>query len=207
MGEIERTLKLGVKMPHVEYDKGELEGRKLEIRGILGTILGTLDTPLNENPTLSGRGPHLAAPVDPHDTATTRASKSGTPYPRRCRLHTEYRLLYTPACRHLIRHAFTPHELPSLIEAVFSSKDASDTIRSLLGDDAQIFIDVMNEVYTAPLIIANPLTGTDIGTLCRLGSGQARSFVTDPGEMSQIVVQDVWPPRAPSKRLEDPHLL
>jgi len=66
-------------MPHIEYDKGKLEGRKLEIRGILGTILGTLNTPLNENPTLSERGPH-PAPVDPRDTATAGStSESGTP--------------------------------------------------------------------------------------------------------------------------------
>lgn len=77
MCEIERTLKLGVEMPHIEYDKGELEGRKLEIRGIVGTILGTLDTPSNEKPTSNRRNPN-PAPVDPHDTATAPASKSGT---------------------------------------------------------------------------------------------------------------------------------
>jgi hypothetical protein len=51
----------------------------------------------------------------------------------------------TPACEHLIGRAFALHELPSLIEAIFSSDDADDTIRCLLDEDAQTFIDVMDE--------------------------------------------------------------
>jgi hypothetical protein len=35
----------------------------------------------------------------------------------------------------------------------------------------------------------------------------ARSFNVDTKEMSEIVVQDVWPPRAPPENLEDPRLL
>ena len=54
-----------------------------------------------------------------------------------------------PACgrliRRLIRRAFAPHELPYLIEAISSRNDAGDTIRSLLVDDAQIFVDVLDE--------------------------------------------------------------
>jgi hypothetical protein len=48
-------------------------------------------------------------------------------------------------CGRLIRRAFAPHEFPSLVEALFSSNDAGDRIRSLLGDDAQTFVDVINE--------------------------------------------------------------
>jgi len=51
----------------------------------------------------------------------------------------------TPACERLIRRAFAPHELPSLIEEFFSSKDSGDTIGHLLGDDTQAFIDVIDE--------------------------------------------------------------
>lgn len=53
--------------------------------------------------------------------------------------------LNIPACGRLIRRAFTPHELPSLVEAIFLNEDEGDTIRSLLGDDAQAFIDVIDE--------------------------------------------------------------
>jgi len=50
-----------------------------------------------------------------------------------------------PACERLIRRAFALHELPSLIEAISSGEDESDTIRCLRGDDAQTFIDVIDE--------------------------------------------------------------
>jgi hypothetical protein len=50
-----------------------------------------------------------------------------------------------PACERLIRRWFSPHELPSLVEAIFSSNGAGDTIRSLVGDDAQTFVDVIDE--------------------------------------------------------------
>jgi len=52
----------------------------------------------------------------------------------------------TPACGRLIRRAFAPHELPSLIEVIFSGKGEGDAIRCLPGDDAQIFVDVIDEV-------------------------------------------------------------
>ena len=52
----------------------------------------------------------------------------------------------TSACARLIRRTFDPHELPTLIEAVLSGKDDGDTVRRLLRDDAQTFIDVIDEV-------------------------------------------------------------
>ena len=45
----------------------------------------------------------------------------------------------------MVRRAFALDELPSLIEVIFSSEDESDTIRRLLGDDAQAFVDVIDE--------------------------------------------------------------
>ena len=45
----------------------------------------------------------------------------------------------------MIRRAFDPDELPSLLETIFSSDDEVETIRCLLGDDAQAFVDVMDE--------------------------------------------------------------
>jgi len=49
----------------------------------------------------------------------------------------------------LIAGFLTGHELPSLIETIFSSKDEGNTIRCLPRDDAQTFIDVMDEVRSA----------------------------------------------------------
>jgi hypothetical protein len=53
--------------------------------------------------------------------------------------------LRLPARERLITRAFAPHELPSLVEAIFSSNDAGDATRSLVGDDAQTFVDVIDE--------------------------------------------------------------
>jgi hypothetical protein len=50
----------------------------------------------------------------------------------------------------LIRRAFSLHELPSLLEAIFSGNDEADAISRLLGDDAQAFIDVMDEALDSP---------------------------------------------------------
>ena len=50
-----------------------------------------------------------------------------------------------PACGRLIGRSFAPHELPSLMEAIASSKDERDMTYTLLRDDAQTFIDVTDE--------------------------------------------------------------
>lgn len=142
-------------IPHVKYDKGKVEGYKRRIQEILGT-LDAPNSPLGENLRVGGCAPHLAF-VGPHSTATTFVCESGTspnfdPRPS----SVLYSILIAPhtflflnpntlACRRLIRRAFTPHEFPSLIEAIFSSKDEDDAISCLLGDDAQTFIDVIDE--------------------------------------------------------------
>ena len=70
-----------------------------------------------------------------------------------------------PACGRLVRRTFAPHDLPSLIEVIFSSQDESDTIRRLLGDDAQAFVDVVDEARRmstcGPILIK-----TDIDMFC-----------------------------------------
>ena len=50
------------------------------------------------------------------------------------------------ACQRLAERAFAPDELRLLIEAVFSGTDEGDLVRCLRGDDAQTFIDVIDEV-------------------------------------------------------------
>lgn len=49
------------------------------------------------------------------------------------------------ACERLVARTFAPHELPSLIEAILSSKEGGGTIGRLRGDDAQTFVDVIDE--------------------------------------------------------------
>jgi len=56
-------------MPRVEYDKGKIEGHKLEIQEIL-SALNAPSSSLDENFSAGDRAPH--------DTTTSSISESGT---------------------------------------------------------------------------------------------------------------------------------
>ena len=99
------------------------------------------------------------------------------------------------------------HKFPSLIEAIFLSKDGGDTIRCLLGNDAQTFIDVIDEACPIFFTIADLLIRIEIGAFCWLATRYARSFAIGTKQGSQIVVQGLWPPQTSSESFEDPHLL
>jgi hypothetical protein len=60
---------------------------------------------------------------------------------------------HVPACKRLtsLSHPYFPHEVISLIEAVFKSKDEVKKVDHLRGDDAQTFVDVIHEVCLHPL--------------------------------------------------------
>jgi hypothetical protein len=59
--------------------------------------------------------------------------------------------LHAPACRRIIGRSFFPHEVISLIEAIFTSRDEVKMIGYLRGGDAQTFIDVIHGVRSALL--------------------------------------------------------
>jgi len=71
---------------------------------------------------------------------------------------------FPPAVWRLIKRAFAVPDRSSLIESVFSSKDGSNMVRDLRGDDAQSFIDVIDEVPST-LACSEQLIGTDADTL------------------------------------------
>lgn len=138
-------------MPHVEYGKDRVEEYKMEIQEIL-SVLGAPSSPLDEDFGVGKHTPRLVA-VGLQSTSRTSGSKSGTPSAlaklRRFVQSTDALNLDTPACKRLISRAFALHELPSLIEEIFSSKDADDTISHLHGDDTQAFVDVIDEACPA----------------------------------------------------------
>ena len=69
------------------------------------------------------------------------------------------------------RPAFALHELPSLIEVIFSSKDEGDTICRLLGDDAQAFVDVIDEARSTSAYHHEPvLVGANTHTFRQPGA-------------------------------------
>ena len=53
-----------------------------------------------------------------------------------------------PACKRLISGSLSQQQVISLIQAIFTSKDEVAMIRDLRGDDAQAFVDVVNEVHS-----------------------------------------------------------
>lgn len=54
--------------------------------------------------------------------------------------------LRPPAWKRLINPTLTPHERISLIMAIFSDQKEVEMVRRLCGDDAQVFIDSVDEV-------------------------------------------------------------
>ena len=64
-----------------------------------------------------------------------------------------------PACRRLISLAFSTHEVASLIESIFKNKAEVRAVRSLSGDAAQTFIDVVHKVRLhIPSVAWSPLS-------------------------------------------------
>lgn len=56
-----------------------------------------------------------------------------------------------PVWKQLISHPLPTNECVSLIMAIFSDRDELHEVNNLCGDDAQAFIDVIDEVGTFPL--------------------------------------------------------
>ena len=52
----------------------------------------------------------------------------------------------TPAWERLTSYPLSAHERTSLITSIFSDRTQLKVVRNLLGDDAQAFIDVVDEV-------------------------------------------------------------
>ena len=102
----------------------------------------------------------------------------------------------TPAIERLIKRNYVPRELPSLIEDIFVSEDVNDTVRCLTKEDAQTFIDAIDEVrYTST---------HSRGFVCLVvthqpGTRYARPFIMVPKPMSEATLQDLWPPRTSSE--------
>lgn len=148
--EIERALRRELDTPHAKFDREMVEGRKSEIQDILG-VLSPQSLLFGEGPSVIKSSTLIAPAVSGGTTVTSLAENGASQAPPSLVFHA---ILIVPlfldfdtqACQRLIKRAFAPHELPSLIEAVFSSANADDMIRCLCVDDVQTFIDVVGEV-------------------------------------------------------------
>ena len=164
MLKIERTLRRGASTPHTRYNKEKIENHVQEVQQLLAS-LNAQSSPPGENLCAIEHGARLT-PDAPDETVAFFAPNTGALSALHWRSFTEHRLSFpflnpnTAACG----HAFALHELPSMIDAIFSGKDRDDTICRLPGDDPQCFIDVIDEVRPSSVIfigVNTPLAGTE----------------------------------------------
>jgi hypothetical protein len=116
-------------------------------------VQATLSTPSsrsNRNDALGGLlSESESPPVDSCNTITTSVFERGrTSWPVSTNRVLITPSFSTPAFGCLIRSEFTLGELPKLIETIFACKDVREKARSLCRDEAQAFIDVMDEVLS-----------------------------------------------------------
>lgn len=175
MREIERILRRVGSAPHSTYDEAKVEIHKLEIQRILDILIATI-TPVSDSDNVVESTLYEAQ--DRFGGITT------TPFPAS----------NAPAVGRLIERAFALSERPSLIESVVSSKDESDAIHDLKEEDAQSFIDVIDEVHSTT---ARPVQITEIDVSAWIfhqsgASGHDQPFTVCPKEMPQTAVQHLW---------------
>ena len=105
-----------------------------------------------------------------------------------------------PGWKRLISGPLAMHERTSLINTIFSDRHEVRVIGDLRGDDAQVFTDMVYEVY--PCVLSSPKTKY---TNFPSGVGLPRSRAK--GEVSANFVQDLWPSGSTSEITEHPSLL
>ena len=89
----------------------------------------------------------------------------------------------------------------SLIMAIFSNRNVAEAVKHLCRDDAQAFVDVVDEVL--PRSSVQGEWPTDL-TSCRVDIGEPGTAVQE--KVSEHAVQDMWSPRFASKSIPNPAL-
>jgi len=92
-----------------------------------------------------------------------------------------------PAWKWLASDTLASYERISLITMIFSDRDQIKTVRNLSGDDAQTFIDKIDEVILPISCSKEKLIDFDPNPhICQLGVEQFRT--TNPQEVSALLV-------------------
>ena len=107
----------------------------------------------------------------------------------------------------MISYPLSRGERTSLLTSIFDDRNEAEAVGHLFGDDAQTFVNVINEVriYTLLLRRTGWLTPTNIITSYRL---DFRYHPTgDPQEVFAFLIQDLCPPSLASKISRNPTLL
>ena len=131
------------------YDKDRTERFKREIQEALDGF-DFQSPPPDDNG--MGKFAFQPSPADPSEASITSAPANGESWPGLCKSYVNKFFLGSNALafERLIRRQFVPCELLPLIEKLLASKDMGHAIRHLAEDDAQTFIDVMDEARYEP---------------------------------------------------------
>ena len=89
----------------------------------------------------------------------------------------------------------------SLITAIFSNRGVAEAVKGLCRDDAQAFVDVVDEVVPHSSVQVKRLTDL---TRCQVDIGKTRNPAQE--EVSEHAVQDMRSPRFASESIPDPTL-
>jgi len=89
----------------------------------------------------------------------------------------------------------------SLVTTIFSNRGVVEAIKRLCRDDAQAFVDVVDEVMPHSSIQGEWLTDL---TRCQVDIGEPRTAAQE--EVSEHTVQDMWSPRFASETVPNPAL-
>ena len=89
----------------------------------------------------------------------------------------------------------------SLIMAIFSNRSVAEVVKCLCSEDAQAFVDVVDEVLPHSSVQGKWLT--DLSS-CRVDIGEPGTAAEE--EVCEHAVQDMWSPRFASESIPDPAL-
>ena len=94
-----------------------------------------------------------------------------------------------------------------MLISIFNDRNEAEAVGHLFGDDAQTFVNVIDEVRIHALLPRRTgwLTPTNIITSYRLGFGYHPTG--DPQEVFAFLIQDLCPPSLASKISRNPTLL
>jgi len=90
----------------------------------------------------------------------------------------------------------------SLITAIFSNRSVAEAVKCLCKEDAQAFVDVVDEVLPHSSVHGKWLTDL---TSRRVDIGESRTAAEE--EVCEHTVQDMWPPRFAPEPIPNPTLL
>jgi len=89
----------------------------------------------------------------------------------------------------------------SLITAIFSNHSVAEAVKCLSREDAQAFVDVVDEVHPHSSVQRKWLADL---TSCRVDIGEPRTAAEE--EVCEHAVQDMWSPRFASESIPNPGL-